>query len=209
MPWTDMMEVNNVIWGQVFSFSTSAAPGRDTLQRHFGMLDDQPASSLCKIMLIHHVTSLWESDLMSFPMSVCFWSHPSLAMLPVCDLYPSPTQSHVHFLWGQKHVPESRWLRGSGPVAVPHHTERLPPGAHVLKPAASKRSRVKGLSRTWFNPPVPFASQCLSMFPLFRPHFPHDMRISMMSPLPNMLMCPSHCYSQITQFMLVKVCDLD
>lgn len=165
-----------------FQYFNTWAAGRALLQPRRAMLDDQPANSLCRIMLIHHVTSLWESDLMSFPMSVCFWSHPFPSMLPVCDLYPSPTQSHVHFLWGQKHVPESCWLHGSGPVPVPHHTERLPPGAHVLKPAASKRSWVKGLSRTWFNPPVPFASQCLGMFPLFSPHFPHDMRISMMSP---------------------------
>lgn len=181
------MSLRIIIWEQVFSFNRWAAD-------RAGMFDNQPANSLCRIMLIHHVTSLWESDLMSFPMSVCFWSHPILSNLPVCDLYPSPTQSHVHFLWGQKHVPESRWLHGSGPVPVPHHTERLPPGAHVLKPAASKRSWVKGLSRTWFNPPVSFASQCLGMFPLFSPHFPHDMRIWMMSPLPNLLLCPSHCY---------------
>lgn len=55
---------------------------------------------------------------------VClFWSHPSLPMIPVCDLSPSPTQSHVHFLWGQRHVPESCWLRSSGPVSGLRHTE--------------------------------------------------------------------------------------
>ena len=55
---------------------------------------------------------------------VClFSSQPSLPMLPVCDLSPSPTQSHVHFLWGQRPVPESRWLRGFGPVLGLRHTE--------------------------------------------------------------------------------------
>lgn len=74
--------------------------------------------------LMHHVTNQllrkW-SDV--FPQSVCF----DLTPLSPCSLYvtfsSSPTQSHVHFLWGQRHVPKSRWLRGSGPVPGPRHTE--------------------------------------------------------------------------------------
>lgn len=61
------------------------------------------------------------------------------------------------------------------------------------KAAASKGWRVRGPSRTWFNPPMAFASQCTATFPLFKPHFPHDMRISMPASPAKSLMCPSLC----------------
>lgn len=123
---------------------------------------------------------------------VClFWSHPALPMIPVCDLSTCPTQSHVHFLWGQRQVPESRWLRGSRAVSGPRHTEppqrptswrlrhqrgrgsggRVEPGLTLPCPL-HHNVRVRSHSLT-----LTFLVICVYQWP----------------PLPNSLMCPSHC----------------
>lgn len=124
--------------------------------------------------------------------SVCF----DLTPLSPCSLYvtfpPAPPKA-TYIFFGDKSMSPNP----TDSVAVVRSQGRAtlsppPLGAHVLKAAASKRSRVRGLSRTWFNPPVPFALQCLGTFPLFNPHFPRDMRISI-SPPPLTTLCPSHC----------------
>lgn len=64
----------------------------------------------------------WESDLMRFP-SLFVLISPLSPRVPSMWPFPSPTQSHVHFLWGQKLVPGPRWLSGSGPVPGLRHAE--------------------------------------------------------------------------------------
>lgn len=56
---------------------------------------------------------------MCSPQSVCF----DLPGIPACDLSTCPTQSHVHFLWGQRRVPKSRCLRDSTAAPRPRYTE--------------------------------------------------------------------------------------
>lgn len=139
----------------------------------------------------------WESNVTRLPALFVLIS-PLSPHAPCMWPFPRPHPKPRTFSLGDKGVPppptESRWLGGSGPVPGPRHTEPHSE-AHVLKAAASKGPRVRGPSRTWFNPPVPFASQCAGTFPLFNPHFPRDMRISMRAPPTplNNLMCPSHC----------------
>lgn len=106
------------------------------------------------------------------PQSVCF----DLPMIPACDLSTCPTQSHVHFLWGQRRIPGSRWLSGSG--AVPGSccsslTVSCPGGCSI------KEALGQGAELDLVSPSRAFASQCEGTFPLFNVHFPHDMRISM------------------------------
>lgn len=138
---------------------------------------------------MHHVT---DQLLRKFP-SLFVLISPLSPHAPCMWPFPQPHPKPRTFSLGTKacpRIPLTPW-QWSGPRAAPHWA---PSEAHVLKATASKGSRVRGPSRTWFNPPVPFASQCPLTFPLFNPHFPRDMRISMMPPpLPNNLMCPSHC----------------
>lgn len=135
---------------------------------------------------MHHVT---DQLLRKFP-SLFVLISPLSPHAPCMWPFPQPHPKPRTFSLGTKacpRIPLTPW-QWSGPRAAPHWA---PSEAHVLKATASKGSRVRGPSRTWFNPPVPFASQCPLTFPLFNPHFPRDMRISMMPPpLPNNLMCP-------------------
>lgn len=84
------------------------------------VVNDQPCTSEDDIKFIHHLTLLsLRKRSHVFPQSVCF----DLPMIPACDLSTCPTQSHVHFLWGQRRVPGSRWLHGSRAVPRPCYTE--------------------------------------------------------------------------------------
>lgn len=98
-------------------------------------------------------------------------------MIPACDLSTCPAQSHVHFLWGQRRVPSSRWLHSSRAVPRPCYTD-LP-----QKLVSWRLQPQRGYwSGGWVGPsltlPWPLHHN-MSTFPLFNVHFPHDMRISM------------------------------
>lgn len=128
------------------------------------------------------------------PQSVCF----GLTPLSPCSLYvtfpPAPPKATYIFFGDKGPVPESRWLGGSGPVAGPRHTE--PPRRPTsCRPRHQRARRVREQSRTWFNPPVPFASQCAGTFPLLNPHFPpwYAYINDQPPPTPYSLLCPSHC----------------
>lgn len=94
----------------------------DILQSHAGGFNDKLANSFGRLMLVYHPPSGWESDLMRFP-SLFVLISPLSPRVPSMWPFPSPTQSHVHFLWGQKLVPGPRWLSGSGPVPGLRHAE--------------------------------------------------------------------------------------
>lgn len=94
----------------------------DILQSHAGGFNDKLANSFGRLMFVYHPPSGWESDLMRFP-SLFVLISPLSPRVPSMWPFPSPTQSHVHFLWGQKLVPGTRWLSGSGPVPGLRHAE--------------------------------------------------------------------------------------
>lgn len=94
----------------------------DILQSHAGGFNDKLANSFGRLMFVYHPPSGWESDLMRFP-SLFVLISPLSPRVPSMWPFPSPTQSHVHFLWGQKLVPGPRWLSGSGPVPGLRHAE--------------------------------------------------------------------------------------
>lgn len=94
----------------------------DILQSHAGGFNDKLANSFGRLMFVYHPPSGWESDLMRFPNLFVLIS-PLSPRVPSMWPFPSPTQSHVHFLWGQKLVPGPRWLSGSGPVPGLRHAE--------------------------------------------------------------------------------------
>lgn len=94
----------------------------DILQSHAGGFNDKLANSFGRLMFVYHPPSGWESDLMRFPGLFVLIS-PLSPRVPSMWPFPSPTQSHVHFLWGQKLVPGPRWLSGSGPVPGLRHAE--------------------------------------------------------------------------------------
>lgn len=94
----------------------------DILQSHAGGFNDKLANSFGRLMFVYHPPSGWESDLMRFP-SLFVLISPLSPCVPSMWPFPSPTQSHVHFLWGQKLVPGPRWLSGSGPVPGLRHAE--------------------------------------------------------------------------------------
>lgn len=94
----------------------------DILQSHAGGFNDKLANSFGRLMFMYHPPSGWESDLMRFP-SLFVLISPLSPRVPSMWPFPSPTQSHVHFLWGQKLVPGPRWLSGSGPVPGLRHAE--------------------------------------------------------------------------------------
>lgn len=94
----------------------------DILQSHAGGFNDKLANSFGRLMFMYHPPSGWESDLMRFP-SLFVLISPLSPRVPSMWPFPSPTQSHVHFLWGQKLVPGTRWLSGSGPVPGLRHAE--------------------------------------------------------------------------------------
>lgn len=94
----------------------------DILQSHAGRFNDKLANSFGRLMFVYHPPSGWESDLMRFPSLFVLISLLS-PRVPSMWPFPSPTQSHVHFLWGQKLVPGPRWLSGSGPVPWLRHAE--------------------------------------------------------------------------------------
>lgn len=94
----------------------------DILQSHAGGFNDKLANSFGRLMFVYHPSSGWESDLMRFP-SLFVLISPLSPRVPSMWPFPSPTQSHVHFLWGQKLVPGPRWLSGSGPVPGLRHAE--------------------------------------------------------------------------------------
>lgn len=87
-----------------------------------GGFNDKLANSFGRLMFVYHPPSGWESDLMRFP-SLFVLISPLSPRVPSMWPFPSPTQSHVHFLWGQKLVPGPRWLSGSGPVPGLRHAE--------------------------------------------------------------------------------------
>lgn len=86
---------------------------------HIGMLDGQLTSTSDNLIFMHHVTSGWESGIMS----VCFDPNP----LSPCSLYvtfpPAPPKATYIFFGDKGKVLDSRWLGGSGPVPGPCHTE--------------------------------------------------------------------------------------
>lgn len=134
--------------------------------------------SLGGIMFMHHVSEnvIW----CVFP-SLFVLISPLSPQAPCMWPFPQPHPKPRTFSLGTKarpRIPLTLW-QWSSPRAAPHWA---PSEARVLKAAASKSWRVREQSRTWFNPPVPFASQSRGTFPLFNPHFPHDMRISMTAP---------------------------
>lgn len=94
----------------------------DILQSHAGGFNDKLANSFGRLMFVYHPPSGWESDLMRFP-SLFVLISPLSPRVPSMWPFPSPTQSHVHFLLGQKLVPGPRWLSGSGPVPGLRHAE--------------------------------------------------------------------------------------
>lgn len=94
----------------------------DILQSHAGGFNDKLANSFGRLMFVYHPPSGWESDLMRFP-SLFVLISPLSPRVPSMWPFPSPTQSHVHFLWGQKLVPGPRWLSGSSPVPGLRHAE--------------------------------------------------------------------------------------
>lgn len=94
----------------------------DILQSHAGGFNDKLANSFGRLMFVYHPPSGWESDLMRFP-SLFVLISPLSPRVPSMWPFPSSTQSHVHFLWGQKLVPGPRWLSGSGPVPGLRHAE--------------------------------------------------------------------------------------
>lgn len=147
----------------------------DVLQSHAGRFNDKLANSFGRLMFVYHPPSGWESDLMRFP-SLFVLISPLSPRVPSMWPFAQPHPKPRTFSLGTKACPRTplaQWQR-PGPRAAPRWA---PSGAHVLRAAASKRCRVRGPSRTWFNPPVPFASQCLDTFPLSNPHFLRDMHI--------------------------------
>lgn len=129
---------------------------------------------------------------MCFPQSVCF----TLTRLSPCSLYvtfpPAPPKATYIFFGDKGTSPESRWLRGSGPVPGPRHTE--PPQRptswrlqHQRDPGSGGRVE-PGLTL-----PCPLHHNVLERSHSLTLTFPVICVYQWRPTLSNNLMCPSHC----------------
>lgn len=158
-------------------------------------------------MLIHRVSSLWESDLMSFPMSVCFWPPP-------CSLYvtfiPAPPKA-TYIFFGDK----SMSLNPADSMAVVQSQCRATLSASPQGPTSwSQQHQRDPGSRGWVEPDLT----------LLRPLHHNVWVCSHSLTLTFSMICvyqwcppPKHTHmslpllpdTQITQFMLVRKSDLN